>query len=94
MKTFKDLKFKPHHIAKSGIDQYKDAKQAKLSFRNKYGVSVIFGSCFYSNGIDTYEVAITYDGEITYSSGITNDVVGYITSDKVTEIMKQVQSLR
>ena len=84
MKTFEDLEFKPHP---SG------GEMAYIEFSNGYGVSVIFGSKFYSNGIDTYELAVMKDGDLCYSSGITNDVIGYITKDEVTEYMKQIQEL-
>ncbi len=40
MKTFKDLDFKKHSIAESGIERYQDAKQATEKFENNYGVSV------------------------------------------------------
>lgn len=65
MKTFKDLKFKKHSIANSGIERYKNSKHAELNFQNDYGISVIFGNCFYSNGIDTYELAILYKGNLS-----------------------------
>ena len=84
MKTFKDLDFKKHS---------NDAKQAKETFENNYGVSVIFGNCFYSNGKDTYEVAVLYDGNITYNTEITDDVLGYLSEEEVSEIMIKVQSL-
>ena len=93
MKTFKDLDFKKHSIAKSGIERYQDAKQATEKFENNYGVSVIFGNCFYSNGKDTYELAILYDGDITYNTGMTNDVLGHLSEEEVSEIMIKVQLL-
>jgi hypothetical protein len=89
MKTFQDLEFKDHSL--SSI--YPEAKQARIDFDNGYGVSVIFGSCFYSNGVDTYEVGVLKDGSLTYDTHITNDVIGGLTADEVTEIMKQVQEL-
>ena len=94
MKTFKDLEFNPHPIATSGLDGYGSAKQAICKFDNGYWVSVVFGSCFYSNGVDTYEVAILgSDGAISYNTGITSDVIGHIDSDEVTEVMAKVQLL-
>lgn len=94
MKQFKDLVFNPHPIAiECGIKNYENAKQAVMYFNNGYGVSVVFGSCFYSNGIDTYELAILRDADICYDTEITNDVIGYLTSDEVSKIMKQVQEL-
>ena len=93
MKTFKDLDFKKYSIAESGIERYQDAKQATEKFENNYGVSVIFGNCFYSNGKDTYELAILYYCDITYNTGITNDVLGHLSEEEVSEIMIKVQLL-
>jgi lipopolysaccharide export LptBFGC system permease protein LptF len=71
MKTFDDLEFKEHKLALSAksvrdnkpdlfkeLDMVKEclnAKQAIIKFDNGRELSVIFGSMFYSNGIDTYE---------------------------------------
>ena len=86
MKTFKDLQFKPHSVDKKCL-------HAVIEFENGYGCSVVFGDRFYSNGIDTYEVAVLYAGAISYNSGITDDVIGYVNDEQVTEIMKQIQEL-
>ena len=93
MKTFKDLKFEKHSIAKSGIESYQNAKQATENFENNYGVSVIFGNCFYSNGKDTYELAVLYDGDITYNTEITDGVLGHLSEEEVSDIMIKVQNL-
>lgn len=84
-KTFDDLKFNPHKIC--------DGTHAIINFNNGYGVSVVCGEWFYSNGVDTYELAILYNGRITYDTGITDDVMGYLSSYEVTDIMKKVQEL-
>ena len=94
MKTFKDLVFEPHSIAKNGLEGYKEAKHAIMDFDNDYGISVIFGSCFYSNGINTYEVAVRYKQGISYSTNITNDVMGHLTARQVTNVMKKIQILK
>lgn len=94
MKTFKDLKFKPHSITESGLENYKEAKQAIEKFENGYGVSVLFGNCFYSNGIDTYELAVLFDGKITYQTDITDDVLGYLSENEVSEVMLKVAALK
>ena len=93
MKTFENLEFKKHSIAYSGIERHKNAKQAIQNFDNNYGVSVIIGSCFYSNGIDTYEVAVLFNGAITYNTDITNNVIGHLSKDGVSDIMLKVQNL-
>lgn len=89
MKTFKDLEFKEHQLAKF----YKGAKQAIMEFENGFGVSVIFGSCFYSNGIDTYEVAVLKNGSLCYDTIITSDVLGGLTEFEVSEVIQKVQNL-
>lgn len=94
MKTFEDLVFEPHPITESWIEKYKDCKHAVMNFDNHYGVSVIFGTAFYSNGIDTYELAVLLDGELCYPSEIGNDVLAYITKEEVTEAMIKVQQLK
>lgn len=91
MKTFEDLEFKPHRFTK-------EATQAIMFFENGYGVSVLFGKPFYSNGINTYELAVIHRSDkdgvvIKYDTGITNDVLGYIPKEEVTEAMKKVQKL-
>ena len=86
MKTFKDLKFELHPIG-SGM-------RATADFDNGYSVSVVCGDLFYSNGMDTYELAILKDRHICYNTPITDDVIGYLSEDEVTEVMKRVQELK
>ena len=90
MKTFKDLRFKKHHLSRI----CKGAKIAKMNFENGFGVSVVIGSIFYSNGINSYEVAVTKNGNLCYDSGLTYDVFGRQSSREVTKIMKEVQELK
>ena len=94
MKTFEDLVFQRHPIAIDSLPDYKDAKQAVLEFDNGYGISVLIGRCFYSNGIDTYGIAVMKDGGIYYSTPITDDVIGRLKADQVSEVMKQIQELK
>lgn len=83
MKTFNDLKFEPWHAG---------GKYAILNFDNGYGVSVLFGENYYSNGIDTYELAVLRYGLICYDTEITDNVLGYITKEEVTNVMLKLQS--
>jgi len=86
MKAFKDLQFVPHPTGLSIV-------QARMDFPNDYGVSVIQGGGAYS-GNDSYEVAVMKGGNISYSTGITDDVLSYQTESEVSEIMKKVQQLK
>jgi uncharacterized phage protein (TIGR01671 family) len=81
---FEDLKFKNHSYSLSG-------KQARLDFENGYGVSVLFGDVFYSNGIDTFELGVMKDGHIHYDNPVANgDVRGYLKKDKLMKLINQV----
>lgn len=85
MKTFKDLVFEPHGIGYG--------YQAVLNFDNGYGVSVLLGDLFYSNGIDTYELGVLKKGHLCYDTPITDDVLGYLNKGEVTKIMEKIQKL-
>lgn len=86
MKTFNDLEFKAHPY-QGHFDQ-----QAVLNFPNGYGVSVVNGRGAYC-GPGTYEVAILKDGNIDYSTEITDDVLSYQTPDEITEVMAKLQNM-
>lgn len=87
MKTFKDLKFEPFWLIDQGYKDYQNHKQAIMTFDNGYSISVLIGSMFDSNGIDTYELAVLYKGEIC------RDIYSAIKISKISKIMKEVQSL-
>lgn len=70
--SFSDIEFKPYFTEEEvnfikKIRLMSDADksmQGVVEFENGYGVSVLLGRPFQSNGKDTYEVAVTYDGHI------------------------------
>lgn len=86
-KTFHDLIFQPHPIMGTG------GTRAFLSSPNGYGVSVITGEYAYTDENNQYEVAVIKDGACCYTTPITDDVIGYLNEEGVTEIMRQIQSL-
>lgn len=88
LKTFADLKFKSHPTIRLF-----GHLQATMDFPNGYGVSVVIGKSFYSNGDDTFEVAVTKGGELCYTTPVASDVIGHRTKDEVTEIMARIQRL-
>lgn len=98
IKSFKDLVFQPHHLAVAAQklpstawekDLHLASKMAVLNFENGYGVSVLFGSVFYSNGVDTYEVAVLLNGKYCQYF----KVKGWVSADAVSDIMKEIQQL-
>jgi len=88
MKNFKDLVFKNHPAAPHF------STQAEMKFDNNYGVSVITGQGAYTSESSPYEIAITYKGELCYSTDITDDVIGYQNEGDVSDVMKRVQELK
>ena len=85
MKTFKDLNF----------NEDEDGKHAVITFDNGYGASVICTPYSYGGKSGLYELAVLgKDGRLCYDTPITNDVLGYLTEQDVTDVMKQIQDLK
>lgn len=87
MKTFKDLEFVEHPNHLGGV-------QARITFENGYGASVVSTPYTYGGKEGLYELAVFgKDGHITYDTSVTNDVEGYLNEDDVTKLLKQIQEL-
>jgi hypothetical protein len=88
MKTFKDLKFIELNSHMNGV-------AARMMFENGYGVSVVRHSFSYGGEAGLYELAVLdVDGEITYDTDVTDNVIGHLTPEGVTEKMAFVQVLQ
>lgn len=86
-KKFKDLQF-------IELDQYMNGVAARIMFENRYGVSVVCHSFSYGGKNGLYELAVLdTDGEITYETDVTDNVIGHLTPEHVTETMAFVQAL-
>ena len=88
MKKFEDLEFIKLD------DGFMKGVQCRMMFENGYGVSVVSHTYSYGGKDGLFEVAVLgKDGDLTYNTPVTNDVVGYLNPDEVTEIMEEVQKL-
>jgi hypothetical protein len=93
VKTFDDLVQKPHHCG--------DGISARMNFPNGYGVSVVrfrghgefarYAS--YTDDENEWEVAVIHNEHLCYETPITNDVIGHLTKDEVTDVMRRIQEL-
>lgn len=99
-KTFDDLVFEqwpagaPQEQKYYSMDPYyKDSRQAKMEFPNGWGISVLFGERFYSDGVSTYEAAVLRHGKVCYSTPITDDVLGWKSRAEISRIMEEIQKL-
>jgi len=89
MKKFEDLDFEEINEAPFMV-----GKKARMMFENGYGVSVVSHTFSYGGKDGKYELAVLdSNGELTYETPITNDVMGYLESEEVTNIMKDIQNL-
>ena len=86
MKTFKDLEFKEHPNHMGGV-------QARIQFDNGYEASVVKSEYTYGGNDGLYELAVFKDGEICYDTPITDDVIGYLRPEDVTDVMAKIQQL-
>ncbi len=87
MITFKDLEFKE-------LDSFYNGVQCRINFENGFGASVVKHNFSYGGKDGLYEIAILgTNDEITYDTPITDDVLGYLTEQDVTEILIKIQQL-
>jgi hypothetical protein len=87
MKTFNDIEFKSNPMGEEfGI-------VSRTKFDNGYEVSVVKSEYTYGGKDGLYELAVFKNGEICYDTPITDDVIGYLTTQEVTDIMEQIQKL-
>jgi hypothetical protein len=89
MKKFEDLEFE-----KIENDSHRIGMKCRMMFENGYGVSVVSHTHSYGGKDGLFEIAVLgKDGDLTYDTPVTNDVIGYLNREEVTKIMEQVQSL-
>jgi len=87
MKTFKDLKFNPNNP-----DDSNDV-HAIIEFDNGYGASVLSTSFSYGGKNGLYELAVLKDGDLCYTTPITNNVLGWLNESDVNKILTDIQNL-
>jgi hypothetical protein len=87
MKTFKDLEFVPHAAGMGGV-------MSRIKFENGYGASVVKTDYTYGGDKGLYELAVLdSDGNLTYATSVTDDVIGYLRPEDVTDVMTKIQQL-
>lgn len=107
MKTYKDLVFQEHALAKEANQHktemsewlYKESKNAKhavLCFENGYGISVI-KDCPFLTGNWKYECAVLKGTEehyhMVYPKFTDGDVMRMNTQKEINELMKKIQEI-
>lgn len=88
--SFADLDFGPHITVPGGI-------HATTFFPNGYGASVVRNAYSYGGDQGLYELAVL-DGDaktwsLTYKTPITEDVLGSLTPEDVTRVLREIAAL-
>jgi hypothetical protein len=83
--TFDDLTF--------SLNERTGNQQALADFANGYRASVVCGPYTYGGPDGLYELAVKFGGKIVYDTPVTDDVEGYLTPDRVTELLGQIEAL-
>jgi hypothetical protein len=86
MTTFEDLKF----------EQWPDMGGVfcRIQFENGFGASIVKHKYSYGGEKGLYELAvIDSEGQLTYETTITDDVLGYLSEEDVTKLLEQIQKL-
>ena len=85
-KTFEDIDFQPNWAG--GV-------AGKIMFENGYGASVIRTEHSYGGSRGLYELAVLdNDVKLTYDTPITDNVLGYLKPEEVTNYLIQIQDLK
>ena len=84
--TFGELTFQQHPM---GI-----GKQCIVQFPNGYGASIVQGPHTYGGSNGLYELAVFgKDGQITYDTPITDDVLGHLSEEEVEKTLLDIKNL-
>ncbi len=83
---FKDLEFKELPDG-SGI-------YCRIQFENGYGASIVKHKYSYGGDKGLYEIAVLDSSdEITYTTSVTDDVIGYLRPEDVTDVIEKIEKL-
>ena len=66
----------------------------RIQFDNGFGASIVKHEYSYGGKNGLYEIAVLDSGgEITYTTPITNDVVGYLSEEDVERHVNEIKNL-
>ncbi len=73
----------------------KPAKEHKIYvFDNGYGASVVKSCWSYGGRSGLWELAVlNSEGELDYTTPITDDVIGYLTEKEVNKLLDKIEKL-
>lgn len=81
------------YLISESTHKYWGGFQYVFQFDNGFGASVIKHDESYGNVDDLFELAILYDGEITYDSFFQYGVKGWLTNNNVINYLNKIKNL-
>lgn len=67
---------------------------SRFVFPNKFGCSVVQHPYSLGGKMELYELAVLdFNGNISYTTSITDDVIGYLDENQVSELMNRISKL-
>ena len=63
------------------------------SYKNKYGASIVSHEYSYGGKEGLWELAVLKNGELTYNTPITSDVIGWLEPKEVIKYCQQIEKL-
>lgn len=76
------------------LNDYNNGVQKVYEFKNGYGASVICHDGSYGGKDGLWELSVLgLDGEISYHTPITQDVIGHQTEEQIETILKEISEL-
>jgi hypothetical protein len=82
-----ELTFTPHP------NKYFGGERAEHDFPNGYTASVITGGHAYTSKGYPYEIAVMRDGELDYTTPVTDDVLGHLTEQEANDVLAAIEAL-
>ena len=68
--------------------------QKIYKFPNGYGASVVCSPYSYGGDMGLWEIAVfDKEGNLTYETPITDDVIGHLNDDEVIEVLNKIKEL-
>jgi hypothetical protein len=85
---------KRHHAHYEDSHSYPRGTRHAWRFHNGRGASVIRNEMSYGSSRGLWELAVIgRDGDIDYSTPITDDVLGWLTPTDVRRILREIEAL-
>jgi hypothetical protein len=67
---------------------------SRIIFDNGFGASIVCTPHTYGGDRGLYEIAVLdTEGRLTYDTPVTDDVIGYLRPEDVTDVMEKIQQL-